>query len=144
MGKVVAADWVRGPIRISNRDGCGVVAGPGGREIRYPGAMQDEHGEHWWFHGGVPHKIYGAALLENIIQFLARVVMFDIAMRLKNGHALRFIHQVHDELVFCVPDSEVEWVEAAIRGEMTKPPSWCPDLPLDCDVGSGQRYGDCK
>jgi len=144
LGKLSAADWVSGPIRMFNRDGCGVVQGPGGREIRYPGAMLGDFGELWWFDGGVvPKKIYGASCLENIIQFLARVVMFDIAMRLKAG-GLRFIHQVHDELVFCVPDEYVGGALMTIQQEMTLPPAWCADLPLDCDVGYGQRYGDCK
>ena len=144
LGKIHAADWVSGPVRVFNRDGCGVVKGPGGREIRYPGAMLGDGGELWWYDGGVvPKKIYGASCLENIIQFLARVVMFDIAMRLKD-RGLRFIHQVHDELVFCVPDQDVALAVDDIKNEMKLPPAWCRDLPLDCDVGYGQRYGDCK
>lgn len=144
LGKV--APRVVGPVSVgyggAGDDCYGYIRGPGGREIRYYAPMVKD-GELWYFHGGVPHKIYGAALLENIIQFLARIVMFDIAMRLK-GRGLRFIHQVHDELVFCVPNSNVEWAEQALNIEMRKPPAWCADLPLDCDVGSGQRYGDCK
>lgn len=144
LGKLAAGDVVYGHIRITHRDGCGVVIGPGGREIRYPGTMQDEFGDLWWFDGGIPKKIYGASLLENIIQFLARVVMFDIAMRLKEQTGLRFIHQVHDELVFCVPDRDVDVVVKTLGVSMRQPPPWCAGLPLDCDVGSAQRYGDCK
>lgn len=131
-----------GPISIGYRDGYGYVAGPGGREIRYPDPISKDF-QLWWFHAGIPSKIYGAAFLENIIQFLARIVMFDIAMRLRR-RGLRFIHQVHDELVFCVPDASVEAAKALLKEEMRKPPDWCAKLPLDCDVGSAQRYGDCK
>lgn len=140
VGKANAADRQFGPVVI----GPGVVVGPGGREIRYPGAMCDEIGEYWWFSGGKPTKIYGASLLENIIQFLARVVIFDVAMRMKTKYGLRFIHQVHDEIVFIVPDDNVALAMTALQETMKVPPKWCWDLPLDCDVGSGQTYGDCK
>jgi hypothetical protein len=132
-----------GPITIHHRDDYGVVAGPGGREIRYPSPVVKGDGI-YWFSAGVPHKIYGAALLENIIQFLARIIMFDIASTLRADHGLRFIHQVHDELVFCVPDESVEASMATLKRVMCTPPAWAPELPLDCDVGSAQRYGDCK
>jgi len=135
--------YSRGPIHFFHRDDCGVVSGPGKREIRYPDPISKD-GELYWFSTGVPHKIYGANLLENIIQFLARVVMFDIAMRLKNERGLRFIYQVHDELVFCVADGDVPWCVDVLKAFMRTPPAWCSDLPLDCDVGSAQRYGDCK
>lgn len=133
---------VLGPVTVGHRDGYGYVAGPGGREIRYPSPM-DKDFELWWFHAGIPSKIYGASFLENIIQFLARIVMFDIAMRLR-ARGFRFIHQVHDELVFCVADDMVPFAVALLQEEMKTPPAWCKDLPLDCDVGFGRRYGDCK
>lgn len=172
LGKV--APRVVGPVSVGHsgagNDGYGYVRGPGGREMRYnaPGPVgnrtinswdrpddlsflkgrgevkEDRGGELHFYPGGVYSKIYGAALLENIIQFLARVVMFDIAMRLKQQENLRFIHQVHDELVFCVLDEDVDDVKATLQREMRQPPAWCADLPLDCDVGFGQRYGDCK
>jgi DNA polymerase len=143
LGKTGVAPARIGPVSIFHRDDCGVLVGPGGREIRYPSPISKD-GELYWFSAGVPYKIYGAAFLENIIQFLARVVMFDIAGRLRTRHGLRFIHQVHDELVFAVPDHTVEASMAILAREMKTPPGWCSDLPLDCDVGSGQRYGDCK
>ncbi len=53
-------------------------------------------------------------------------------------------HQVHDELVFIIPEAEVERSKAIIAEEMRWPPAWCADLPLDCEVSSGPTYGDCK
>lgn len=143
MGKIHAPPAVHHPIRIEHRDDCGIVVGPGGREIRYPSPMVDQAGDIYWFSAGVPHKIYGAAFLENIIQFLARIVLFDIAMRLKSRYGLTFVHQVHDELVFIVPDDVVDAHKNNLMDEMQLPPSWCSDLALDCDVSYAQRYGDC-
>jgi len=142
LGKLNQAGFPIGPVRITNRNGCGLVVGPGGREIRYPRAVAQD-GELIWFSSELPRRIYGANLLENIIQFLARVIMFDIAMRLWDRD-LKFVHQVHDELVFIVPDNGVEDAAALLRTEMRTPPHWCRTLPLDCDVAFAQRYGDCK
>src|SRR5579859_1164803 len=98
LGVQGTAERQLGCIHIGHRDGFGYVRGPGNREIRYPKPLIRDS-EYWWNNAGMPQKIYGANLLENIIQFLARIVMFEIAMRLKSHWGLRFIHQVHDELV---------------------------------------------
>jgi DNA polymerase I-like protein with 3'-5' exonuclease and polymerase domains len=88
-------------------------------------------------------KTYGAAFLENIIQFLARIVQMNAALRLDSlGYRMR--HTVHDELIFVVPDAEVEHARAVIHTEMIRPPSWAPDIPLTADIGVGQTYGEAK
>jgi DNA polymerase len=132
-----------GPVAIGRRDGYGFVSGPGGREMRY-GNPKWIDSELWYINGGVPHKIYGAALLENIIQFLARIVQMEIAQRIRRELGLRFVHQVHDELVFVVPDDVVEGASICIADHLRTPPDWCRDLPLDAEVSWGERYGDCK
>ena len=50
--------------------------------------------------------LYGAKLLENIVQALARIIIMDAALRLEDI-GLRFVLQAHDELVFCLPEQEV-------------------------------------
>jgi DNA polymerase I-like protein with 3'-5' exonuclease and polymerase domains len=51
---------------------------------------------------------------------------------------------VHDEVICVVRDDEVEAAKAFIEKTMRTPPKWAADLPLDCEVGSGKRYGDAK
>jgi DNA polymerase len=121
----------------------GYVRGPGGQEMRYGTPQWLENGELWYWMGGVPHKLYGAALLENIIQFLARMVQMEIMLRLRSI-GLQMIHTVHDELVFMVPTERVDDAMANVKLQMTTPPDWCASLPLEADVSAGQRYGDCK
>ena len=143
LGKLGVSPMQFGPVTIGHRNDYGYIVGPGGREIRYP-TPKIVDGDLWWWSAGVPHKIYGAALLENIIQFLARIILFEVAVRLNDTYGLRFIHQVHDELVFCVPDADVERMAGILRTELRTEPAWAPGLPLDCDVAWAQRYGDCK
>jgi DNA polymerase len=87
--------------------------------------------------------LYGAKLLENITQALARVAIMQVAVRLaKRGY--RFVLQAHDELAFVVPDDQVDTLKSILKDEMTKPPDWLPELPLNVDIGVGDNYGACK
>lgn len=88
-------------------------------------------------------KLYGAKCFENICQSLARIVVMQAALRLwQRGY--RMVLQAHDELVFLIPDADVEAAKATIMEEMTRSPSWMPDLPVAAEIGMGQSYGDCR
>lgn len=99
-------------------------------------------------------KIYGAKVLENLIQALARIVVFDqmgrIAQKLKekggnsNGKIRQVVLTVHDEVVVVVPEEEAEETKAMMEEMMRVRPAWAPDLPVDCEGGIGKSYGDAK
>ncbi len=131
-----------GPVKIGYRNGYGYVQGPNGLEMRYDNPRWDDN-DLWYEHGGRRHKIYGAKFLENIIQFLARIVVMHAALRIAD-RGFRFKLQSHDELAFIVDDDKVDLAEKIIHEEMTRRPSWAPTLPLTCSIGHGQSYGDAK
>lgn len=88
--------------------------------------------------------LYGAKLLENITQALARIVVMEAALRL-DKLGLRFNLQVHDELVFVVPTADVPTARRLIEDELTRVPVWAnDDLPLAVDIGVGDSYGSAK
>ena len=99
-------------------------------------------------------KIYGAKVLENLIQALARIVVFDqmgrIAQKLKekggnsNGKIRQVVLTVHDEVVVVVPEQEAEETKTMMEEMMRVRPAWAPDLPVDCEGGIGKSYGDAK
>lgn len=134
-----------GPVQI----GKGYVRGPNDLCLRYDNPRKNQETfEFEYDYGRFSHKIYGAKLLENIVQFLARIVVMHAALRIR-GHApneqwSRFVLQAHDELVFIVPDALVEHAKQVIHSEMIRRPSWAPDIPLKADVGVGQSYGEAK
>ena len=146
LGQILRTAWVGrsapvqlGPIEI----GQGYVRGPGGLEMCYDECDQDQNGEFWYRYGKRKKKLYGAAFLENVIQFLARIIQMHAALRLdKLGYRMR--HTVHDELIFLIPDAEVDHAAAVIHQEMIRPPSWLPDIALTADVGVGKSYGSAK
>lgn len=127
-----------GPVTVKQ----GAVVGPNGLEMRYADPEASWRDKSYRY-GAQRRKIYGAKFLENIIQFLARIVIFDIAVRLAN-RGLPFAIQEHDALGFIVPDAEVDNAVKIVHEEFVRRPTWAPDLPLKADVGVGISYGDAK
>ena len=130
-----------GPVEI----GPGYVRGPNGLEMRYvlPESGNYNRFERKYGWGGRWHRIYGAKFLENIIQFLARIILFNAACRLADK-GLFFALQCHDELAFIVPKDQTQDAMVLINQEMTRPPSWGLDIPLKASVSFGVSYGDAK
>jgi DNA polymerase len=108
-----------------------------------------ERGNEWVYdYGRIKDKrLFGGKLLENIIQALARIVVMDAALRLRKpleALGVQLSGQVHDELIYIVPDEHVEFVKELVLKEMCVRPRWALALPLAAEAGSGPSYGDAK
>lgn len=98
------------------------------------------------------NKIYGGKVIENVVQALARIIVFDQMAKIdqqfrkKDSKANRFkvVLTVHDEVVACVPEVAVGKCVEYMEKAMSVPPSWCSDLPIACEAAYGDSYGDCK
>jgi DNA polymerase len=122
----------------------GEVKLPSGLSLKYDRPAFDfETSEHTYFYGKLKRKIYGAALLENIVQALARIVVMNAALRIAD-RGYNYALQAHDELVYVVPTIDLDKAKQIIHEEMVRPPSWAPDLPLTASIGSGPNYGEAK
>ena len=98
-------------------------------------------------HGGKTKFLWGGTLMENIVQALDRVIVFDAALRIQREFAIyeeELAHQVHDELVYVVPNDIVEGVQLILTEEMKRRPEWALDLPLASETGKGKSYGEAK
>jgi DNA polymerase len=118
---------------------------PNGLKLHYPRlhVSHGQNGSEWLFlYGAEPKKLYGGKLLENIVQALARVITMDAALRIQKRLGLGM--QVHDELVYSVPNNEVNDIKKLLLEEMRRRPDWAPGLPLNAEVGTGQSYGEAK
>lgn len=124
----------------------GEISLPSGMKLHYHNLRHEQDG--WIYeHGGKIKRIYGGSLLENIVQALARIVVMDAATRLRPKLArldIQLALQVHDELVYVVPDDLTHIVQKLLLDEMRTPPSWALDLPLDAEADCGPSYGDAK
>lgn len=93
--------------------------------------------------------IYGAKLVENTIQALARIQITDtmIRMRLTNPD-WHCALQVHDELVYLAPDDEAEECDRCLSTYMNAQPGWVGEndrpVPLANEGGIGEVYGEAK
>jgi DNA polymerase len=119
---------------------------PSGLKLHYHD-LQYKNEEWVYTHGGKPKRIYGGALLENIVQALARIVVMDAAVRLRKlfqPYGVQLALQVHDELVYVVPDDLAVVCKQITLEEMSRRPAWAPDLPLAAEADVGQSYGDAK
>jgi DNA polymerase len=119
--------------------------------IRYANLRKTPEGfEYDGRYGAV--KIYGGKVIENVVQALARIVVFDQMakidqqMRQFDGTDGRYkvVLTVHDEVVCVVPEAAEAWCKEVMVREMSIPPQWCKDLPVSCECESGNNYADAK
>lgn len=125
---------------------------PGGLKILFPDLQYERDttkgwgGEYTFWNGKARERLYGPKVIENIIQCLARIVVFDqcrLTAKALNDVA-KWAHSVHDEGVFVTPDFYAPYVQEVLQLHMRVSPVWAPDLPLNCEGGFNQRYGLAK
>lgn len=122
---------------------------PSGRSIHYPELHLGEDGE-WKYrvnkkrnHGAEWKKLYGGALLENIIQALSYDI-FTFHLRWINGLGFPPAMAVHDEAVLCVLESQAQQAAETLQAVMSVPPDWCRDAPVSAHAGIGKNYAEAK
>jgi DNA polymerase len=130
------------PLGICPLTGAASILLPNGLRLKYPNLKLGADG-YTYDSGKFGNKfIFGGALLENIAQALARIVMTTALMRVNKKYDV--VHTVHDELVMLVKDEDVEQAKIFIAEQMTIQPEWMPSLPLAVELGVGKTYGDSK
>lgn len=89
----------------------------------------------------VPNRIYGGKVIENVCQALARIAIGEQMLMIAKKYKVTMT--VHDSVGVIVPESEVEEGMEYVQKCMRIRPKWAPDLPLNCEAGSGKSYGEC-
>ena len=89
----------------------------------------------------IPNRIYGGKVIENVCQALARIVIGEQLLRVAKKY--KVVMTVHDAIGCIVPEDEVEEAMHHVEEIMKVRPTWAPDLPLDCEGGYGNSYGEC-
>lgn len=86
-------------------------------------------------------SIWGGALVENVVQALARIVVGQQMLKIRERY--KVVLTVHDAAVCVVPEDEVEEAMAYIVKVMSTPPDWATGLPVACEAKFNQSYGEC-
>jgi DNA polymerase len=88
-----------------------------------------------------PVSIWGGAVVENIIQALARCVVGEQMLEVSKEY--RPVLTVHDAVVCVVPEDEAQEAMDYIVQCMKVAPKWASGLPVTCEAKFGRSYGDC-
>lgn len=104
-------------------------------------------------------KMYGAKLVENVVQWLSRIVTVEAMARFEDvGYSV--VGMAHDDVWLLVPVNDYRKYDPALTDEncaeiaetetanhklniidiMRQTPSWAPGLPLDADCKIGETY----
>ena len=133
-------EW--GPVKfMQNR-----ILLPNGMYIHYPQLGLDPASLRTAYRSrtGAFVSTWGGSIVENISQALARIIISTIELTIWRVAKLEAVMQVHDELVYVVPDKHVEKVKQLIKIVASRRVDWMPELPIACEVKSAKSYGDAK
>jgi hypothetical protein len=132
---------------------------PSGRRIRYPALRQEwveqyrtvngervKKREQVWVYGEGRHRafIYGGKVDENIVQALARDIIFAQGLAFWKRSTLRPVHKVYDEFMYVVDPAAADDLSEVLSEEMRRAPSWWPELVLWSEGGIAESYGAAK
>jgi DNA polymerase len=141
MSKGRTATWGNGCITI----GAEGILMPNGLYQRYPNLrkVRDKDGKDQYIYdsrkGAV--KLYGGKLTENICQGLARCIIGEQLIKISRKY--RVVLTVHDAVACVAPKEEAQEAMAYVMECMRFVPSWAQGIPLNCEAGIGESYGDC-
>lgn len=85
-------------------------------------------------------KIYGGKVVENIVQALAALVIREQMATV--GQKYKVVFQVHDEIIIVVGSADADHAQRYLEEVMSTPPKWASDLPVACESGQADNYGD--
>jgi len=117
---------------------------PNGMRLVYPNLRRDTQSNSYVYdsHRGT-RSIWGGALLENIVQALARVVLTDAELFMAR-RGFETVLTVHDELVYVIHKALAEKFAVTLEKVMSRTVPWFDGLPVSCEVNWGSTYADCK
>lgn len=135
-----------GVLQIEGQDGIKL---PNGLYIKYPNLRmhQNADGKSEIVYDTkkgkavIPNRIYGGKVTENVCQALARIAIGEQMLMVAKKY--RVVMTVHDAIACVVPEAEVETAKEYVELCMRIRPAWAPELPLNCESGYGDTYGDC-
>ena len=119
---------------------------PSGLHIQYPNlrvVTNAETGktEEVYTSKGLPVRIYGGKVVENICQAVARQIVAEQMLRVSKRY--KVVLTVHDAVAIVAPEAEAAEAQAYLEECMSWNPKWAVGLPLSCESGVGASYGDC-
>lgn len=114
---------------------------PNGLHIRYKNLRRDGERVIYDSRKG-PVSIWGGAMVENIVQALARIIVGQQMLWINRQY--RVVLTVHDAAMCVVPKEDLTNAVEYITLCMSTTPTWAQGLPIACEAKQGTSYGNCK
>jgi DNA polymerase len=124
-------------VSVEGREGIRL---PSGLLLRYPDLAKDSEGQYAYKTRAGLTKIYGGKVIENVCQAVARCIIAEQMLRINKRY--KVVLTVHDAVACIAPKDEAESAVKYVEECMRFRPDWCKDLPLNCEVGYGENYGE--
>ena len=135
------ASWGNGAVAI---EGEGILM-PNGMYQRYKNLrkVRDKDSKEQYIYDSRkgPVKLYGGKLTENICQGLARCIIGEQMLLIAKRY--KVVMTVHDAVACVALKEEAEEAMAYVMECMRFVPAWAEGIPLNCEAGFGDSYGDC-
>lgn len=93
---------------------------------------------------GEARHLFGGKVVENLCQALSRIVITDIARRVKAEAGIWPWLSTHDSLDYCVPHQNAAEFDAYLDRQFAIRPYWAPTLPLASEGGWGFTLADAE
>lgn len=116
---------------------------PNGMSLKYAGLKKGKNAntgyDEWTYQAkDVRKKIYGGLLCENIVQALARIIVFTQMLAIDKF--ARVVMSTHDEVVALIAKSRADATVKKMIKAMQTPLDWCKDIPLNAEGGHAENY----
>lgn len=113
------------------------------RKKTYEDGSERDNFAYWGLKEGAYCWIYawGSKIVENICQGMAFSIMKYQGLLINERYKIAL--NTHDEWGVVVHNDEVAEAEQYITDCMRQAPSWCADIPINCELNKGKRYGEC-
>lgn len=137
-----------GPVRFTWQDEkTAAIVLPNGMSLLYPGlkTIRDEHDQikivcrH--ARDKFPRSIWGGVVMENLAQSLARIIIVDCMLAIREETGYNTALQVYDSIAVVTPKSETVFVQKKMEEIMSCSPWWLPDLPVGVESKVGPSFG---
>lgn len=99
------------------------------------------------------NSVYGGSMTENVVQHMAWTQIVDTVVKIiyyceRMKRDWKWVLQVHDEVVYLVPEDEADEALRVICQFMCEQPNWARwktyPVPFDAEGEIADRYGDAK
>jgi DNA polymerase len=138
-----------GRVGVLEVEGTKGIRLPNGLYMKYPNLRKitNEQGKTEYVYdtrkgkATIPNRIYGGKVIENVCQALARIIIGEQMLQVAKKY--KVVMTVHDAVACVVPEAEAKTAQEYVEMCMKMRPKWALDLPLSCESGIGNSYGEC-